>query len=274
MKKLRQKRVALINDITGFGRCSSSVQQPIISAMKIQACVFPTAILSTHTCFPDYFIVDFTQNMESYMKNWSHTKINFDGILTGFLGSIDQINIVLDFFEKFKKEKTCIVVDPVMGDNGKLYHSFTNEMCLKMKKLLFYADVITPNLTEACYLLGIDYNFFEASFENLEKMAYKVTLLGAKKVVITGIPKGNKIWNFVYSKESKIVETEKIGESRTGCGDVFTAIVMASLINGEELYEAVLKAVHFINKVIKFTVKLNIPLNYGLGFEEYLSELK
>ena len=132
----RQKRVAVINDVTGFGRCSAAVAQPIISAMKIQCCVMPTAILSVHTGFPNYFLQDYTPYLRTYMNSWEETGIEFDGITTGFIGSKEQIGLVIEFFKRFKKENTLAVVDPVMGDYGKLYSSYTDDMCQEMKKLL------------------------------------------------------------------------------------------------------------------------------------------
>lgn len=276
MNKRVQKRMALINDVTGFGRCSVAVQQPIVSAMKIQACVLPTAILSTHTGFSNYFLHDFTPYMERYMNNWQEQKIEFDGICTGFLGSKEQIELVLQFFQKFKKEHTIAVVDPVMGDYGKLYSSYTEEMCNEMKKLLSYADVITPNLTEACRLLDIDYDTVTISMKSLEAIAGQLSAKGPEKIVITGLQKENRILNFIYEKgqESKVIEIDKIGDDRSGTGDIFSAIVAASLVNGNTFYEAIDKAVGFINKAIAYTVELDMPLNYGLCFEEYLSELK
>lgn len=152
----RQKRIALINDITGFGRCSIAVELPLISAMKIQACPMPTAILSVHTGFPQHYIDDYTDRMQPYMDNWAANGLEFDGICTGFLGSVAQINIVEEFIQKFKKPFTRVMVDPVMGDYGRLYSSYTPEICHEMKRLLKYADLITPNLTEVCRLLDID----------------------------------------------------------------------------------------------------------------------
>ena len=153
----RQKRIALVNDITGFGRCSVTVELPLISAMKIQACPLPTAILSVHTGFPNHYLDDYTARMEPYIKSWEANGLAFDGICTGFLGSAEQIAIVLDFIHRFKGSETRVMVDPVMGDYGKLYPSYTQEMCDKMRRLLGVADLVTPNLTEACQLLDIPY---------------------------------------------------------------------------------------------------------------------
>ena len=153
----RQKRIALVNDITGFGRCSVAVELPLISALKVQACALPTAILSCHTGFPTHYIDDYTDRMRPYMEDWQQNGVQFDGIATGFLGSAEQIAIVQDFIRTFKQPGTRVMVDPVMGDYGKLYASYTDEMCEKMKGLLGLADIVTPNLTEACRLLDRAY---------------------------------------------------------------------------------------------------------------------
>ena len=153
----QQKKIALINDITGFGRCSIAVELPLISALKVQACPLPTAILSVHTGFPTYFIDDYTDRMKDYIASWKKNGLTFDGISTGFMNSLEQIDIVIDFIHQFKQPDTIVIVDPVMGDYGKLYASYTEKLCAEMRRLMQYADVITPNLTEACQLLGIPY---------------------------------------------------------------------------------------------------------------------
>ena len=183
----RQKRVAVINDVTGFGRCSAAVAQPIISAMKIQCCVMPTAVLSVHTGFPNYFLHDFTPYMETYMRSWEKTGIEFDGISTGFIGSGEQIELVVEFLKRFKKEHTLTVVDPVMGDYGKLYSSYTDELCQEMKRLIPYANVLTPNLTEACRILDLDYHSVDFSEPSLEQITQALSEKGPDKIVITGL---------------------------------------------------------------------------------------
>ena len=272
----KQKRMAVINDITGFGRCSIAVALPIISAMKIQCCPLPTAILSAHTGFPKFFLDDYTIHMPAYMHNWEELGIEFDGICTGFLGSAKQIDIVINFLEKFTSNHTTIIVDPVMGDYGKLYSSYTQEMCDEMKRLLKYAHVLTPNLTEACKLLDMPYPAGVLTAPELEHIAQKLCDYGPGKVVITGLSDGNSIKNFVYEqgKPYRIISVSKIGEDRSGTGDVFVAIVAANLVKGVDFAEAVEKAAKFISKTIGFTVKQNIPVQYGICFEEYLTELK
>ena len=151
---MRQKRLALINDVTGFGRCSVAVELPIISALKIQVCPLPTAILSVHTGFANYFMDDYTDRMKKYIESWRLNRLEFDGIATGFLGSAAQIEIVSDFLQEFEAQ---VLIDPVMGDHGKIYASYTKKMCWRMRELLEFADLVTPNLTEACELLGVPY---------------------------------------------------------------------------------------------------------------------
>jgi len=274
----RQKRIALINDITGFGRCSVTVELPLISALKVQACPLPTAILSVHTGFPEHYLDDYTERMTPYMKNWEANHLSFDGILTGFLGSEQQIQLVLDFIRRFKSKSTRIMVDPVMGDYGKLYKSYTPEMCKSMKRLLTVADLITPNLTEACELLDVPYpKDGHVSFDTLEYMAAELAERGPSQVVITGLgtPDGHAIRNFIYEAErGSVLEVPKIGHDRSGTGDAFAGIVAASLIKGEPLEGSVKKAAEFVSKCLIYAEALELPWNYGLPFEEYLTELK
>lgn len=273
----RQKRIALINDITGFGRCSVAVELPLISAMKIQACPLPTAILSVHTGFPSHYIDDYTDRMTAYMDNWLENGVEFDGICTGFLGSVSQINMVEDFIRLFKKEDTRVMVDPVMGDYGKIYSSYTPELCREMKRLLKLADLVTPNLTEACQLLDLDYpENGIVSDDELEKMAKALADKGPSQVVITGLHSEHGVKNFIYEKGgvTKSLLEPKMGGDRSGTGDAFAAIVAGGLVNGLTLEESVQKAAGFITKVLEYTVKLDLPWNYGLPFEEFLTELR
>ena len=273
----RQKRIALVNDITGFGRCSITVELPLISAMKIQACPLPTALLSVHTGFESHYIDDYTDRMLPYMENWQENGVEFDGICTGFLGSVEQINIVEEFISRFKKNGTKVMVDPVMGDYGKIYSSYTLDMCWEMHRLLKKADLVTPNLTEACQLLDIEYpQNGNISDDDLIKMAKALSDKGPSQVVITGLHDDKGIKNFIYERGG-VVKTfiePKIGGDRSGTGDAFAAIVAGSLVNGLSLEEAVEKAASFITKVLRYTVELDLPWNYGLPFEEFLTELK
>lgn len=269
----RQKKVALINDMTGYGRCSLTVEIPIISAMGIQACPVPTAVLSAHTGFPSYVLEDYTDKMAPYIQNWVDLKLQFDGIGTGFLGSVEQISLVEEFFSLFKRKETLVVVDPVMGDDGKRYTSYTDEMCQEMKRLLPYADVITPNLTEACVLLDVNYEealLFQE--RELESMAKGLCEKGPTEVVLTGIHGDNGVGNFVYSSSlgSQLLWSEKIGISRAGTGDVFTSVVIGSLLQGISLAKAVQRGMDFICASLVYTEKQQLAWYEGICFEPFL----
>lgn len=208
----QQKKIALINDITGFGRCSIAVELPLISALKVQACPLPTAILSVHTGFPTYFIDDYTDRMKDYIASWKENGLTFDGISTGFMNSLEQIDIVIDFIHQFKHPHTIVIVDPVMGDYGRLYPSYTEKLCAEMRRLMQYADVITPNLTEACQLLGIPYpEKGHTDRTYLQDVARRLAAMGPGQIVITGLADEDHIDNYIYEtgKEPEIVRHRK-----------------------------------------------------------------
>lgn len=272
---MRQKRMALINDITGFGRCSIAIMAPILSVMKIQAVPIPTAILSAHTQFPIYYFDDYTDKMSDYIQTYKDLHLEFDGIATGFLGSSQQVDIVIDFFKNFKGPKTLVVVDPVMGDYGHLYATYTPELANKMKELVPYADVLTPNLTELCSLLDEEYPDHVPSFDELSEKCQKLAAFGPKHIVITGIAVNSRqIMNFVYDDGvCKEIVVKRIGGDRSGTGDGITSVIAGRYLNGHSFYEAVNDAVHFTSKCIGYCERNAIPNIYGLAFEEYLSEL-
>ena len=271
----RQKRIALINDITGFGRCSVTVQLPLISAMRVQACPLPTAILSVHTGFPNHYLDDYTDRMRPYMENWAANALEFDAILTGFLGSERQIEVVLECIARFKQRTTQLVVDPVMGDNGSLYSSYTPELCAKMRQLLPYADVVTPNLTEACQLLGTDYPANGlVTEEELAEMAAAIAAMGPHDVIITGLHVGDRIRTYLYADGcGRSFDNPKVGRDRSGAGDAFSAIIAAALVRGIPLAEGVPRAADFIGHCLTYAEELDLPWNHGLPFEEFMGEL-
>ena len=276
MREFSQKKIALVNDITGFGRCSVTVALPIISALKVQCCILPTAILSNHTGFDNFFFEDYTPKMREYIDNWEKINLSFDGICTGFLGSENQIDIVLEFLQKFKTKDSIVIIDPVMGDYGELYCTYTDEMCKKMQHLIEYADVLTPNLTELCRLLNLPYPDITPSHDELYSLCEILSNEGPSKIVITGLHRDDYIENYIFEKDKpyKIIKVYKIGEDRAGTGDVFSSIVSASLVKGEDFSMSVKKATDFISKALKFTNDLNLPTTHGVCFEEFLTELK
>ncbi len=277
MGKIRdsQKKIAVINDLSGFGRCSIAVELPIISAMKIQCCFVPTAVFSNHTGFQSFFLEDFTDKMRSYMDEWRKLELHFQGICTGFLGSPQQIAIVTDFLKDFKEKDTIVIVDPVMGDYGKMYPTYSMETCLKMRELIPLADIITPNLTEACILTGIPYEE-KWSRKKLLWLAETLSAMGPEKVVITGIIQGEFIANYCYEKgaEPRIFRTIKAGTQRSGTGDIFASIIAADAVDGTAFEQSVRKAGRFIKKCILKSIEMGIPLTDGVCFEEFLHTLK
>ena len=270
-----QKKIAAINDLSGFGRCSIAVELPIISAMKIQCCFVPTAVFSNHTGFKSFFLEDFTDKMRPYTDEWRKLELHFQGICTGFLGSPQQIAIVTDFLKDFKEAETVVVVDPVMGDYGKMYPTYSMETCLKMRELIPLADIITPNLTEACILAGIPYEE-KWSRKKLLWLAETLSAMGPEKVVITGIIQGEFIANYCYEKgeEPRIFRTIKAGTQRSGTGDIFASIIAADAVNGVPFEQSVKKAGRFIKKCILKSIEMGIPLTDGVCFEEFLHTLK
>lgn len=274
MSHNNQKKIALINDFSGFGRCSIAVALPVLSVMKVQCCPLPTSILSNHTGFESFFLEDFTKNMSAYVDEWKKLDLRFNGICSGFLASKEQIEIVEGFFHSFKREDTVVIVDPVMGDNGRLYSTYTDTLCREMSKLMKYADIVTPNLTEACLLSDTPYKESYSS-KDVQKIAEKIRAMGPKKIVITGIQRGKYIENHCFEGDlSYIVKTEKVGVIRSGTGDIFTAIVAADAVKGKPLKDSVKKASLFIKKCILKAIELDIPRTDGVPFEEVLSTLK
>ncbi len=274
MSHNHQKKIAVINDFSGFGRCSIAVSLPVISALKIQCCPLPTAIFSNHTGFESFYSVDFTEHMNAYINEWEKLDLKFNGILTGFLGSAEQLEIVRSFLERFKTESTVTVIDPVMGDYGKLYPTYSSNLAKKMSSLVPYADILTPNLTEACILTQTDYHA-DIDEDGLIEKCEKLSDMGPKKIVISGLENGENLDNFVYEagKSAVTVRQHKVGACRSGTGDVFSSIIAADAVNGSNFSASVCHASSFIAKALRRTLELGLPKTDGICFEEFLSEI-
>lgn len=272
----KQKKIAAINDLTGFGRCALTVTIPVISHMKLQCCPVPTSILSNHTGYSEYYFDDYTNRLPEYLAMWKKLNLSFDGIMSGFLGSAQQISMVEELIHHFKKEATIVVVDPVMGDHGTISSAYTEEMCLLMRRLVALADIVTPNLTEACRLTDTPYRESGMKRTQLLAMAEKLVESGPHKVVITGIPQGEFIANFMYEKgkQPRIFRTHRVGEERCGTGDLFAAIIMADAVNGVPFERSVRKASGFVKKCMLKTAEMQIEPKNGVCFEEVLHLLK
>lgn len=269
-----QKKIAVINDFSGFGRCSIAVALPIISAMKIQCCPMPTALFSNHTGFDSFYWTDCTAHMQPFADEWGKLGLRFHGIATGFLGSVEQIDIVERFLQRFDTEETQVLVDPVMGDYGALYPTYSPELARNMARLVKYADILTPNLTEACVLTGTAYKPLPDEQELLE-MCHMLSAMGPRKVVISGLDYGGELGNYIFEtgKPPRLLKVPKVGIFRSGTGDVFSSILIADSVNGNNFTDCVVKAAGFISKALERTTQLDIPRTDGICFEELLGEL-
>lgn len=270
------KKIAVINDISGFGKCSLAVSLPIISALGIECNPIPTAILSNQTGYDDFYSVDFTENMTPYIDVWKKQNVHFDAILTGYLASEKQVDIILDFIEHFKSENTLVFVDPIMADDGVLYDTYDKKLCEKVKILTKKADIIAPNLTELCILCGADYNEIskENNIEKITEIASSLLNETTKTVIITGVKTGNEICNIIVEKGSvNLVKSRLLNGSYSGTGDIFSSIVCGGITKGMNIFDAVKLATDFIYNSIKSTPsELDYEPN-GVNFQKHLEML-
>ena len=280
------KRVALINDLSGFGKCSLTAAIPVISVMGMQACPLPTAVLTAQTGFADFYCDDFTDRMDCFTEQWKKMGVSFDGIYSGYLASPLQIEKVMHFLEQFQEKDTLYLADPVMGDNGKFYSMVSVEFLEGMRNLSRMADVITPNLTELCFLADVDYETVVVSRQNenyidIIKELCRQILSKSKKpqtVVVTGIlrekDRKDYVGNLVVSEEQCFyIENPYTGMGFSGTGDLFASVICGSLVKGQLIEEAVKKAAYFLQEAIEEAAREKIPQNHGVNFEKYLSRL-
>ena len=277
------KKVAAIHDLSGYGRASLTTIIPILSNMKVQVCPVPTAILSSHTGgFEGYSFIDLTDYMQEHINHWKKLDLEFDCIYSGFLGSPKQIEIVADFIDFFGKKAKFIVVDPVMGDDGKLYQTMDNEMVLGMRNLIKKADIITPNFTEVMYLLGKEYNK-NIDIEKVKKYLKELSNMGPKIVIATSVPEieenrlDKKTSVVAYDRENDVfwrVSCRYIPASYPGTGDAYTSVVIGSLLQGDSLPMAVERGVQFITQCIMASYGFKYPKKEGVLLERMLDVLK
>lgn len=276
------KKVAAIHDLSGFGRASLTTVIPILSTMGIQVCPVPTAILSTHTSnFTGYSFIDLTDYMEEHIAHWKKLNLEFDCIYSGFLGSPRQIKIVSDFVDHLGHKDNLVVVDPVMGDNGHLYGTMGEEMIVEMRKLVSKADIITPNFTEAAFLLGEKYKETTTE-EEVKDWLVRISEMGPKIVIITSVP-DEKINEFeknmsviAYNREDDVfwkVSCKYIPVSYPGTGDAYTSVLIGSLLQGDSLPVAIDRAMQFVTQCIKASYGFKYPSREGVLLERNLNTL-
>ncbi len=265
------KRILTIQDISCLGKCSLTAALPILSAMGHETVILPTAMLSAHTAFPDYTFCDLTEQMRPIAQQWKAQGITFDAIYTGYLGSVSQVAIVEEIITQFRGSETCVFVDPVLGDFGKLYSGFTPDFPENMKRLCMGADVIAPNLTEAACLLGIPYpeHCDEACVRSILSGLSK---LGADKVLVTGISlRENEVGFMGYDVQEKRYFSyfhEKFPQQYHGTGDVFASTCVGGLACGLSFENATKLAANFTLESIRATEIAPDARWYGVHYEK------
>ena len=261
-----------IQDISCIGKCSLTVALPIISACGVETAVIPTAVLSTHTAFDGFTFRDLTDEIPPIAAHWKAQGMAVDAIYTGYLGSFQQLEIVSQFFDQFKTPENLILVDPVMADNGALYAGFTPEFVQEMAKLCGKADIIVPNLTEACYLLNIPYPGEDYTRADIQHILTELGKLGCKQVVLTGVSlEPGRLGVMAYDTEKQTFfeyYNEKMPSSFHGTGDVFASVVVGAMMRGCPLEDALRLAVDFTLESIRKTVADPEHRWYGVNFEE------
>lgn len=265
-------RIVTVHDISCFGRCSLTVIMPILACMGIQVCPAPTALLSTHLGgFKNIAFYDFTERMAEFYRHWRQEQIDFNCIYSGFLASTEQIDTVTQFIDAFSANKPLVLVDPVMGDEGKLYSVYTAEMQIHMKRLVSKADVITPNFTEACFLLGECYQEQVLDPAMLRDWLVRLAGFGPGIVVMTGIPlTGRQIMNIGYERSTGRfwqVVSEQIPARYPGTGDIFASILAGAPLNKESVPQAIELAADFVALAIKATYAAGSPTREGVLLE-------
>lgn len=272
-------RVAAIHDLSGFGRSSLAVVIPILSTMGIQVCSMPTAVLSTHTGgFDGYSFIDLTDSMEEFIGHWKQLELDFDCIYSGFLGSPRQIKIISNFIDDFSSNNPLVVIDPVMGDNGKLYSTMDNEMVTNMRKLIEKADIITPNFTEAAYLLDESYDL-DINDVKIKDWLVRLSEMGPKTVIITSVPDSDMSKNtsvIAYNKEDGRfwkVSCVYIPAHYPGTGDIFTSVIVGSILQGDSLPVALDRGVQFITAAIRASYGNKYPEREGVLLERVLGNI-
>ena len=265
------KRIISIQDVSCLGKCSLTVALPIISAMGVETTIIPTAVLSTHTMFQGFTFRDLTDDMDPVKDHWKKEGFKFDAIYTGYLGSERQINIVADYFDTFKSEGTVIVMDPAMADNGKLYPGFDNNFAKNMASLCAKADIILPNISEACLMLGEAYPGEDADEETVKGLLLKLSELGARYSVITGTEFADGTFGFTgYDKETKEFfkyGTKKVPWKSHGTGDVFASAATGALMNGFNVYDSLKVAADYTCACINNTYEDPDKVDYAVNFE-------
>ncbi len=274
------KKVAVINDISGFGKCSLTAAIPILSVLGVQCCPLPTAVLSNQTGYKSYHCVDLTDEMPACLNEWEKLGVKFDSVLTGYITCEKQADIIIDAVKSFRKSGSLIIVDPVMADDGRLYSTYSKALCRKVVRLASLADIITPNLTELCILAQVSYKELtahqgEESYPLLvAEVAKKLLSDTLRTVIVTGVHFSNSICNIIVDCDvPTVIKSEIYGGSYSGTGDIFSSVVCGEITKGMSVDYAVRTACRLIEKALRDTVREGTDRNDGINFEKYLEML-
>lgn len=265
------KRILTMQDLSCVGQCSLTVALPVLSAYGIETCVLPTAILSNHTMFKKWSCLDLADEAENIMSIWKENDFKFDAFYLGYLGSVQLMNVAKKCFEVFSADNAKVIIDPAFGDNGKLYPAFDENYVDNMRELIKHADIILPNLTEACFLSGIPYKE-EAAIDFCERVIKQLAGITNAVIVLTGAECGGMIGEIIYSnaKFSNVWE-EKLPRRYHGTGDIFSSAFTAEYLKSGILERACSVA----GKIVAESIKATDPAHhYGVNFEYVLDNIK
>ncbi len=268
----RQKRVAAVHDISCFGKCSLTVALPVLSAAGLETCCIPTAVLSTHTGgFTGYTYRDLTEDILPIAAHWKGQNIQFDAVYTGFLGSVEQTDILEQVIEQIADKETLVMIDPVMGDNGALYTVFSDNFPEAMRKLCQRADIIVPNMTEAYLLLGENYRPGPYTEEEIDRLLVALSGICRGQVVLTGVYfDEEKLGAATYDAKTghkALAMRQRVTGMYHGTGDVYASALLAAVMRGFSLEEAAGIAADYTIMSIETTKKMDKDLRYGVNFE-------
>ncbi len=270
------KRILTIQDISCLGKCSVTVALPVISAMGVETVILPTAVLSTHTMFSGFTVKDLTDQLVPITEHWKSQNVTFDAIYTGYLGSAEEIEIVKKIFKDFGGDDTLIFIDPVMADNGKLYPAFDEAYAKLNAGLCGEADIIVPNITEACFMTGMDYRT-EYDEAYVKELLDKLAALGSKVVVLTGVSL-SKGKTGVYgldtvTGETFIYQNDLVDATYHGTGDIFASVAVGGLTRGLSRDKAFALAADYTADTIRETLHNPKKPWYGVDFEATIPQL-
>jgi pyridoxine kinase len=271
-------KLIAVHDLSGIGRVSLTSVIPILSSMGVQVCPLPTAVLSSHTQYPDFYKVDLTDHLIPFINHWKKLQLKFDAIYSGYLASAAQVEIVEHLITEFSHQEMLVVIDPVMGDNGNRYASLGPDLITEMQRLIRKANIITPNLTEAAMLLNENYDE-KISQESLKKWLVRLSEKGPSIVIITSVPELplNKMTSVMaYDSQSNRfwkVSCHYLPANYPGTGDSFTSVLTGSLLQGDSLPIALDRAVQFISYGVRATFGHSYDTREGIILERILKNL-